>query len=63
VPCESITLYTEGIPNQLTSKYSRQVFFDYNGREWECFVYSERDKTEEVDLVFEHFINTFEPLP
>ena len=57
VSCEVVTLFTE------TSKFEKKSFFDHNGRLWEFYVYSERDKAEQVKADFEHLFNTFKILP
>jgi hypothetical protein len=64
VSCELITLFTESIPaNKLTSKFEKKAIFDYNDRLWDFYVYSERDKAEQVEADFEHLFNTFTLLP
>lgn len=57
-PCEIVTLYTETTSN-LTSKFEKTALFSHNNRKWDFYVYSERDKSEQVNATFEHLFNTF----
>lgn len=61
VSCEVIILNTAPF-NDLPAHYEKMAFFDYNGRNWDFFIYSDMDNTAEVDLVFDHLFNTFELL-
>ena len=64
VPCEIITLLTETNPvTGLTSKYTWMSFFDHGSRLWTLSVYSELNKTEEVQTEFDHLVSSFKIMP
>ena len=63
ISCEFITEYTENLPQyDITSKYQKMAYFDYNGRLWDIAVYSERGDSEQVNALFNHVIETFKLL-
>ena len=63
-PCQILMLYTEDVPSlNLHSQLEKIAFFDYQGRGWDLWVYSERDKVEQVNDDFDCLIRTFKLLP
>lgn len=50
-------------PRQPNAPEVRAVFFDYEGRIWEIYIYSETARAEQAKLDFDHIIQTFKILP
>ena len=50
-------------PRQPSAPEVRAVFFDYDGRIWEVYIYSETARAEAAKLDFAHIIQTFKILP
>ncbi len=50
-------------PRQPNAPEVREVFFDYDGRIWDLYIYSEAALAEQARLDFEHIIQTFKILP
>ena len=50
-------------PRVLDRPEMREVFFDYGGRIWNIFIYSETSRAEQAKLDFVHVVQTFKILP
>ena len=64
---ETTSTTVDGQPAELlvahTAMPEREVFFDYEGRIWEIFIYSESSQADQAKLDFQRIIDTFRILP
>ena len=50
-------------PRMPDTPEERAVFFDFDGRIWNVFIYSDTARAEQAELDFEHMLETFKILP